>query len=90
MKPLRQARATVGCHPYIHATTNCCDDRLSSGLAASVGVVDELDVGAGAAPPERHPQRVEHERGAHVGGELPAHHLGAVVRGMDITYASWY
>jgi hypothetical protein len=37
----------------------------------------ERDVGAGAALPERHPQRVEHERGAHVGGELPADHLAA-------------
>ena len=32
----------------------------------------ELDVGAGAALVERHPQRVEDEVGAHVAGELPA------------------
>src|SRR5581483_5243618 len=41
-------------------------------LAAGVAVVDELDVGAGAAQVERHPQRVEDEIGAHVVGELPA------------------
>jgi hypothetical protein len=32
----------------------------------------ELIVGAWLAEPERHPQRVEHERVAHVGGQLPA------------------
>jgi len=32
----------------------------------------ELDVGAGPALVERHPQRVEHEVGAHVRSELPA------------------
>jgi hypothetical protein len=32
----------------------------------------ELIVGAWLAEPERHPQRVEHERGAHVGRQLPA------------------
>jgi hypothetical protein len=35
----------------------------------------ELEVGAGLAQGEGHPQRVEHQVGAHVGGELPAHHL---------------
>src|SRR5215213_6346264 len=41
-------------------------------LAAGVAVMDELDIGAGAAQVERHPQRVEDEIGAHVLGELPA------------------
>jgi hypothetical protein len=41
-------------------------------LAAGVGVVDQLHVGARPAARERHPQRVEHEVGAHVPGELPA------------------
>jgi hypothetical protein len=36
-------------------------------------VVDELDVGAGAALVQRHPQGVKDEGGAHVAGELPAH-----------------
>jgi len=35
-------------------------------------MVHERDVGAIPALAERHPQRVEHERGAHVAGELPA------------------
>ena len=38
----------------------------------------ERDVGAGRAQSERHPQRVEHERGAHVAGELPADDHAAV------------
>jgi hypothetical protein len=33
--------------------------------------MDQLDVGAGTAEVERHPQRVEDEVGAHVVGELP-------------------
>jgi hypothetical protein len=33
----------------------------------------QLEVGAGFAEPERHPQRVEHEVSAHVAGQLPAH-----------------
>ena len=36
--------------------------------------MDEVDVGAGGAAGERHAQRVEDEIGAHVAGELPAHH----------------
>jgi hypothetical protein len=50
---------------------------LESALAAAVGVVNQLDVGTGAAVRERHPQRVEHEVGAHVAGELPTHHPAA-------------
>jgi hypothetical protein len=34
----------------------------------------EPHVGAGSALMQRHAQRVEHERGAHVVGELPADH----------------
>ena len=34
-------------------------------------------VSARAAPGERHAQCVEHQRGAHVGGKLPAHHAPA-------------
>jgi hypothetical protein len=41
-------------------------------------VVHERDVGAGAALAERHPQRVEHQGGAHVAGELPADDAAAV------------
>ena len=37
--------------------------------------MDEGDVGAGGAGSERHPQRIEDEVGAHVGGELPADDL---------------
>ena len=44
-------------------------------LRAAIGVVDEIDVGAGTAGAERHPQGVEDEVGAHVGGELPADDL---------------
>jgi hypothetical protein len=47
-------------------------------LAAGVGVVDELDVGPGLAAGQGHAQRVEHEVGAHVCGELPAHDAAAV------------
>jgi hypothetical protein len=32
----------------------------------------QLEVGAGFAEPERHPQRVEHQVGADVTGQLPA------------------
>ena len=38
----------------------------------------ERDVGAGPALGERHPQRVEDERGAHVVRELPADDAAAV------------
>jgi hypothetical protein len=41
-------------------------------LAAGIAVVDELDVGAGAATAEGHAQGVEDEVGAHVAGQLPA------------------
>jgi hypothetical protein len=41
-------------------------------------VVHERHIGAGAALAERHPQRVEHERGAHVRRQLPAHDAAAV------------
>ena len=43
-------------------------------LTAAVRVMDELDVGAGPALMQRHPERIEHEVGAHVAGELPADH----------------
>jgi hypothetical protein len=51
---------------------------LESALASAIAVVHERDVGAGAAPAERHPQRVEDQGGAHVRRELPAHHAAAV------------
>ena len=41
-------------------------------LAAGIGVVHELDVGAAASTRQSHAQRVEDEVGAHVIGELPA------------------
>jgi hypothetical protein len=41
-------------------------------------VGDQLDVGAALASRERHPQRVEDERGAHVRRELPADDAAAV------------
>jgi hypothetical protein len=41
-------------------------------LAAGVGVVDQLDIRAVVTTGQRHPQRGEHEVGAHVGRELPA------------------
>jgi hypothetical protein len=40
-------------------------------------VVHQLDGGAGPTRPQCHPQRVEHERGAHVRGQLPAHDSAA-------------
>jgi hypothetical protein len=40
--------------------------------AARVGVVHEGDISAGRSLMQRHPQRVEHEVGAHVRRELPA------------------
>ena len=40
--------------------------------------MDERDVGAGPAVAERHLERVEDQCGAHVGRQLPAHHLAAV------------
>jgi hypothetical protein len=46
------------------AFTEAC--RLAGVLAAGVGVVDELDVGAGLAAGQGHAQRVEHEVGAHM------------------------
>ncbi len=41
-------------------------------LRAGVGMGHQLKVSAGSAEPERHPQRVEHQRGAHVLSQLPA------------------
>jgi len=35
--------------------------------------MDKADLGAGPALADSHPQRVEDQVGAHVGGELPAH-----------------
>jgi hypothetical protein len=35
-------------------------------------MVHELEIGTGLAARERHPQRVEHQVGAHVVRELPA------------------
>jgi hypothetical protein len=40
--------------------------------------MDQGHVGTRSPPPERHLERVEHECGAHVRGELPAHHAAAV------------
>jgi hypothetical protein len=51
---------------------------VESTLTAAIGVVHELEVGAWAAPVQRHAQRVEHQRGAHVPGELPADDPAAV------------
>jgi hypothetical protein len=51
-------------------------ERLRGGKAqvrvAAIAVLHELDVGARPALRERHAQRVEHQVGAHVAGELPA------------------
>src|SRR5207245_1861700 len=47
-------------------------------LRAAIGVMDQLDIGAGAALAERHLESVEDEIGAHVRGELPADDLAAV------------
>ena len=47
-------------------------------LTAGIAVMDQCDVGARSAARERHPQRVEHEIGAHVAGELPADDAAAV------------
>jgi len=41
-------------------------------LRSGVGVVHEFDVGAAATAGQRHPQRVQDQRGAHVAGQLPA------------------
>ena len=51
-------------------------------LAAGITVMDKLDVGAGPTARERHPQRIEHEIGAHVTRELRADHAAAV----DVDY----
>jgi hypothetical protein len=51
---------------------------LEFALRPGIGVMNQRDVGAGVADRERHPQRVQHEVGAHVAGELPAHDLAAV------------
>jgi hypothetical protein len=40
-------------------------------LTAGIGVMHEFDVGSVAAARERHAQRVEHQIGAHVAGQLP-------------------
>jgi hypothetical protein len=41
-------------------------------LATAIGVRYQSEVRARVASPERHPQRVEHQVGAHMPGELPA------------------
>jgi hypothetical protein len=45
---------------------------LEFALRPGIRVMDQRDVGAALAGRERHPQRVEHEIGAHVVRELPA------------------
>ena len=47
-------------------------------LRAGIGVVYQLHVGTGRAAAERHPQGVQHEAGAHAGGQLPADDPAAV------------
>ena len=47
-------------------------------LRSAIGVMNQLDVGAAPALVERHRQRVEDQRGAHVRGELPADDPAAV------------
>jgi hypothetical protein len=47
-------------------------------LAVGVAVMGKRDVSARLSKRERHPQRVEHEVGAHVGRELPADDRAAV------------
>jgi hypothetical protein len=42
-------------------------------LRSEIAVVHERDIRAGLAQPQRHPQRVEHQRGAHVPRQLPAY-----------------
>ena len=42
-------------------------------MTAGVRVCHELEVSPGLSEPQRHPERVEHERGAHVLSQLPAH-----------------
>src|SRR5215217_2132852 len=51
---------------------------VESGLTAGIAVMNQLDVGARSAARERHPQRIEHEIGAHVTGQLPADDPAAV------------
>jgi hypothetical protein len=46
----------------------------SGAMIPSVGVSDEPEVGAVLAGTERHAQRVEYPRGAHVRRELPPDH----------------
>jgi tRNA-Thr(GGU) m(6)t(6)A37 methyltransferase TsaA len=63
-------------------------------LAAGVGVMDELDVGARLASRQRHTGRVEDERGAHVPSELPADHAAAAAlhhirAGQDLLLLTW-
>ena len=57
-------------------------ERETGVSAAGIAVVNELDVGAWLASRQRHPQRVEHEIGAHVARELPADDPPAV----DVDY----
>jgi hypothetical protein len=47
-------------------------------LRAAIAVVHERDVGAGPSLTERHPQRVQHQGGPHVTGQLPADDAAAV------------
>ena len=47
-------------------------ERVAGLLRAGVGVVHELEIGAVVPAGQCHAQRVEHEVGAHRGGELPA------------------
>ena len=46
-------------------------------LTAPVAVCDKLKVGAVLTGPERHPQGIEDQVGAHVAGELPPDHPAA-------------
>jgi hypothetical protein len=57
------------------SSITCFDGALASMLAVTtrpIGVADQREVRAGLPDRQGHPQRVEHQVGAHVRGELPA------------------
>jgi len=60
--------------PYCPVTHTPLRRPLESGLRAGIGVADEHER-LGSAGAQRHAQRVEHQRGAHVSGQPPADHV---------------
>lgn len=76
-RPARSDLRRFGLPIATSSWTRRCDDQLNPPwLPWSVWATRRKSA-PGLAGAERHPERVEHEVGAHVAGELPPHHAAA-------------